>query len=43
MNENELNRLKDIDKKIEQAYCLLEGILIDVSNIIVDIERTTNE
>ena len=39
MNENELNKLKDIDKKIEQAYCLLEEILIDISNVINDKER----
>lgn len=37
---NKLDELKEINEKIEKAYCLLEEILIDVSNIIADTERT---
>ena len=40
---NKLDELKEINEKIEKAYCLLEEILIDVSNIIADTERNNNK
>ena len=40
---NKFDELKEINEKIEKAYCLLEEILIDVSNIIADTERNNNK